>query len=574
MIFRLVLPVLLFTSSLLSGSTKSENAPPNIVIILTDEERFLPPNEEGNPEIQKFFESQLPARTRLMRTGLRFRQHYIASSACSPSRASLFTGHYPPVHGLDQTFLAAKTATDPSVKWLKPGEMPTMGDIFRASGYRTVYKGKWHISHEVLADENGLPVQTVSKNGQPILENENLYLEANLLDKFGFEGWIGPEPHALEEQYLGRSTDPNYARQAADWIRRYDESGAKKPFLLVTSLVNPHDICFFMATCARRQTLRDSTVPTIPVSPSLHDTLAHKPTVQKRYRDIQKLMALPFPGLWDYFYQDQEKLLGYYYYLMKKVDSDMDLVLKSISKSSFKENTIILWTSDHGDVLGAHGGIQQKWHNAYQEVVHVPMVLAGNPVDKIRNKSVVTELSNHVDIIPTLAGIAGIDLEQLQKQLIRTHSRVIWPLPGSDLSPLFKKKDLNNNESESGVYFRTDDEITVGPFRTPMLYRFYLPTVLYPWLSVYPEVRGASHIETLIQRIDGSLYKLSRYFDPRGIVEDQWEWYHLNRDPYELINLRPDDQVFPKLKKLLEYKRKVNVERYLQAPDYSPRSKL
>lgn len=574
MIFRQVLPCLLLTSSILKASTVNEKAPPNIVIILTDEERFLPPNEEGNPGIQEFFRTQLPARTHLMKSGVQFRQHYIASSACSPSRASLFTGHYPPVHGLDQTFLVAKTATDPSVKWLKAKEIPTLGDMFRASGYRTVYKGKWHISNEVLNDENGHPVQTVGKDAQPIYENEARYLEANLLDKFGFEGWVGPEPHALEEQYLGRSTDPNYARQASDWIKNYDKSDSNKPFLLVTSLVNPHDICFYMATCARRQTLRDSTVPTIPVSPSLHDSLIYKPAVQKQYRDVQKLMALPFPGLWDFFYNDQEKLLGYYYYLMKKVDSDMGLVLKTLSESSFKDNTIILWTSDHGDVLGAHGGIQQKWHNAYQEVVHVPMVLAGEPVRQMSKKSVITDLSNHIDIIPTLTALAGIDMKGLHRKLRQTHSRVLWPLPGRDLSPVFTNQDSEKTFSDSAVYFRTDDEITVGPFRTPMLYRFYLPTVLYPWLSMYPEVRGASHIETVIDRIDGVLFKLSRYFDPQGIVDDQWEWYDLDRDPYELINRKPDQLIFPILKKRLESKRQMFVDRYTRPPGSSLHSKL
>ena len=70
-----------------------------------------------------------------------------AVRACAPSRTSIFTGQYPSLHGVSQTDGIGKTAWDPGMSWLDPNTVPTMGDWFRAAGYRTYYKGKWHISH-------------------------------------------------------------------------------------------------------------------------------------------------------------------------------------------------------------------------------------------------------------------------------------------------------------------------------------------------------------------------------------------------------------------------------------------
>ena len=67
-----------------------------------------------------------------------------------PSRATLFTGQYPSLHGVAKTSGIAKQATDPAMGWLDPDEVPTLGDWFRAGGYQTHYRGKWHVSHADL----------------------------------------------------------------------------------------------------------------------------------------------------------------------------------------------------------------------------------------------------------------------------------------------------------------------------------------------------------------------------------------------------------------------------------------
>jgi arylsulfatase A-like enzyme len=71
-----------------------------------------------------------------------FTRHYAGSTACSPSRATLFTGQYPSLHGVTQTQGIAKKSQDPDMFWLQPNTVPTMGDYFKQAGYQTFYKGK------------------------------------------------------------------------------------------------------------------------------------------------------------------------------------------------------------------------------------------------------------------------------------------------------------------------------------------------------------------------------------------------------------------------------------------------
>ena len=94
-----------------------------------------------------FAPRSFPRRTRLAKTGVSFERHYVASVACVPSRTSLYTGHYPSLHGVANTDGAAKAANDPDMHWLLPGSVPTLGHYLRAGGYRTIWKGKWH-AHE------------------------------------------------------------------------------------------------------------------------------------------------------------------------------------------------------------------------------------------------------------------------------------------------------------------------------------------------------------------------------------------------------------------------------------------
>ena len=89
----------------------------------------------------------------------------------------------------------AKSATDPGMHGLPPQSVQTMGNYFQHNGYDAVLKGKWHLTDSSIALNDGSYLPTYDEHGVPILKNEQFYLEKNVLNEFGYENWIGPEPH-------------------------------------------------------------------------------------------------------------------------------------------------------------------------------------------------------------------------------------------------------------------------------------------------------------------------------------------------------------------------------------------
>ena len=114
------------------ASPRALRSRPNFLILMVDEMRYPPIYESASTKA--FRQQYLLTQNLLRQHGVEFHRHYAASVACSPSRASLYTGHYPSLHGVTETTGAAKEAFDPDVFWLDPNSVPTFGDYFRAAG--------------------------------------------------------------------------------------------------------------------------------------------------------------------------------------------------------------------------------------------------------------------------------------------------------------------------------------------------------------------------------------------------------------------------------------------------------
>jgi len=150
---------------------------PDVFGVMTDEERAAPPYE--GPELAAWRDRALPGTRWFREHGVSFERHYTGSLACVPSRPTIFTGHYPDLHGVTQTDGLGKTADDTRMRWLPQGEVPTLGNWFRAAGYDTHYDGKWHISHADLFDGDGERIATNTDAGEPIPEGVRAYLDAD-----------------------------------------------------------------------------------------------------------------------------------------------------------------------------------------------------------------------------------------------------------------------------------------------------------------------------------------------------------------------------------------------------------
>ncbi|MCI0732681.1 MAG: sulfatase-like hydrolase/transferase [Methylococcaceae bacterium] len=222
----------------------------------------------------------------------------------------------------------------------------------------------------------------------------------------------------------------------------------------------------------------------------MNDNLATKPSAQASYQASYAKWLEPILDLDPYY--------RYYYQLHKNVDEQMWTVLQALLKSRFKDDTIVIFTSDHGDLLGSHFGMHQKWYTAYEEAIRVPLIIWNKKL--IPEPGKVDSLTSHIDFVPTLLGLAGIDPEPIREKLALDHSDAL-PFVGRDLSPLILAK-VDPDTVDEPLYFMTDDDPSRGLNQNN-------------WTGIaVNSVIQPNHLETVIARLDdGKVWKYTRYFD-------------------------------------------------------------
>ncbi|MBI2698657.1 MAG: sulfatase-like hydrolase/transferase [Mycobacterium sp.] len=554
---------------------------PDIVIVMTDEERAVPPYESD--ELLAWRQQTLTGRRWFDDHGVSFTRHYTGSLACVPSRPTIFTGQYPDLHGVTQTDGIGKRFDDSRLRWLRAGEVPTLGNWFRAAGYDTHYDGKWHISHADLEDPaTGGSLATNDDDGIVDQDAVQRYLDADRLSAYGFSGWVGPEPHGAGNANSGYRRDPLIADRVVAWLndryarRRAGDPDAQRPFLLVASFVNPHDIVLFPAW-VRRSPIQPSPLdpPHVPAAPTADEDLSTKPAAQIAFREAYYSGYGPSPAISRSYKRNTQRYRDLYYRLHAEVDTPIDRVRRAVTEGG-SENAVLVRTSDHGDLLGAHGGLHQKWFNLYDEATRVPFVIARIGRDATQARTVAAPTS-HVDLVPTLLGAAGVDVDAVATELAESFSEV-HPLPGRNLMPVV---DGAPADGDRGVYLMTRDNVLEGDTGASALSRQLGRDVNPPApLRIKLPAHVASNFEGLVVRVadedggSGHLWKLVRTFDDpatwtepgvrhlaaNGIggeayrtdpVDDQWELYDLTADPVEAQNRWAD----PDLHDLRQYLR-------------------
>ncbi|WP_166902232.1 sulfatase-like hydrolase/transferase [Mycobacterium sp. DL440] len=540
---------------------------PDIVVLMTDEERAIPPYESA--DVLAWRRSALSGRRWFDEHGVSFARHYTGSLACVPSRPTLFTGQYPDLHGVTQTDGIGKRYDDSRLRWLRGGEVPTLGNWFRAAGYDTYYEGKWHISHADLTDPaTGRPLASNDDDGVVDPVAVQAYRDADPLGPYGFSGWVGPEPHGAAMSNSGFRRDPLFADRIVTWLndryarRRAGETEALRPFLLVASFVNPHDIVLFPAW-ARRSPLSPSATldpPQVPAAPTAEEDLRSKPAAQAAFRDAYYSGYGPARAIGRTYRRKAQQYRDLYYRLHAEVDGPIDRVRRTVTENG-SENAVLVRTSDHGDLLGAHGGLHQKWFNLYDEATRVPFVIAriGAGATTARTVSAPT---SHVDLVPTLLGAAAVDVDATATELAGSFSEV-HPLPGRDLMPVVAGADA---DADRPIYLMTRDNVLEGDTGASGLARQLGREVNPPApLRIRVPAHVAANFEGMVVRVDaafggsGHLWKLVRTFDDPGTwtepgvrhlaangaggeayrsdpLDDQWELYDLTADPTEAEN--------------------------------------
>ena len=286
-----------------------------------------------------------PAADSLAEGGARFDSAYCTYPLCTPSRASMFTGRMP--HELD--------ITENGLPIPERFRQQEMGWLFRNGGYDCGYGGKWHIPETSMPEGHGFAV-------------------------------VSPRD------------DTHLAQRCIKFLQQKRD----QPFLLVASFDNPHNICEW----ARKQVLPWGDVPDAPTAqcPNLPANYPIPPFEPEILRREWRFNAFVYPTA-EYSEEEWRHYRQAYFRLVEKVDAEVGRILEALRELGLEDDTLVVYSSDHGDGHGGHRWSQK--HALYDEPTRVPFLLRWPGV--IPAGQVVTRLvSSGLDLLPTLCDYAGI----------------------------------------------------------------------------------------------------------------------------------------------------------------------
>jgi choline-sulfatase len=516
------------------------------VLLITDQQRY----PCHWPEYDGWLRDLTPNQHALEQHALTFHRGFTNTSMCSPSRATLLTGRYPAQHGVTLTHTQADLRPDmgnsPAVVRELIGMMkgpnaprrralrnfgrglvqagPRSGNepelqpdtqslahVLRERGYEVAYKGKWHLTHPSHGEGAMLGGWTPAD-------------AERIRDDYGFADWEPPDAgeNAKAEHFgagnagpLQLGWDEVYTRQVESWL---GNANLPEPFCLVVSLVNPHDVLGYPA---------QHVIGGYPEDGYMDLGVQLPPTVDERLRDkpaIHELMKMGMAAYLGPLRNDDEKLeyVNFYAHLHRVVDEQIGRVMAALGDpgdpGSLRSRTLIVRCADHGEMGLSHGGLRQKAFNAYEETIHIPLVVS-NPV-LFPRPAHSDALVSLVDVLPTVAGVAGTRLDGRAK--------------GADLSPILASKAQPERER-----LRLTDVDLAPVINHPEP----APSVQEEIHFTYDDHQAATALQDVpgqpnrIRAVRTAGAKFALYFDPNGEKEPEYEMYNLERDPDERENL-------------------------------------
>lgn len=486
---------------------------PNILFITCDQRMFQSIQAKGFKQ---------PAIERLAERGVTFTNHYIASAVCTPSRGVLYSGLAPQVTGIQEEMMFGWT---PSL----PTDSYTIGTAMKKLGYSTAYFGKFELDSSIV-----FPKTDVNY--------------ADKLQPYGFDCWQ-PYGEVTGEMNQGYQMDGVIAAEGISWLRTNATSSA--PWFLSISFINPHDIFF-----------TDVNAPGEQVQQGLPGMTARIPDDALTSTDWnfplwnthdQPLREVGRPEAHWEFYQATVDVVGeipvdrkdmwytfenHYLNLLRENDRCLGQVLEALDYLKLWENTIVVFTSDHGELCGSHGGLRNKGPVTYEQNVHVPMIVVHPGISGGQSTKAIT---SHIDVLPTLIGLTGTPKEEGEK--------ITKDLPGKDFSILLSNpSEAALDAVRPGILF---NYVGLSTIDADFYGKLFANWDVNAGFAMSPE-ELANHPPDLSKRgfvamtFDGR-YKFARYYSPDNFntpekLEDILEWndlelFDLQNDPDERTNL-------------------------------------
>ncbi|MCP5432581.1 MAG: sulfatase-like hydrolase/transferase [Alphaproteobacteria bacterium] len=349
------------------GSTR-----PNILVLVTDQQLWTMMGCMGNAWLRT------PAMDGLAASGMRFDLAYVTNPVCSPSRFSLQTGRMPSIVGTTEN-------GDAIAGDVPQGILDTsLGPLFRRAGYDAVYGGKVHLARAFRDDFAG-----------------------------------------RSYRYFERDERDALAQSCAAFLKEKHE----KPFFLTASLINPHDICFLainawrasrklprifdgedttlalMGEIARkdRRKFVEEECPPLPANHAI-------PELEPEAIATKYLKPVGFRQYVRERWTEEDWRIHRWVYcrLTERVDREIATVLDALREAGLERDTLVVLTSDHGDLAGAHK-LEHK-SVLYEEAMRVPFLVSQKGAIPEGRADTSHLVSNGLDLLPTLCDWAGIAL--------------------------------------------------------------------------------------------------------------------------------------------------------------------
>ena len=427
--------------------TDAESAaerPPNLVVFIRDQ---VKPEDLWLP--RDWAKENLPTRQWLLDNGLSFENSFTNTAMCSSARATFFTGKFPAQHEVGLLLSDIENPVLDSQVQLNP-DLPTLGNVLLDQGYDVSYFGKTHLSKTITLEDG----EVVYQDMQP----------------YEFSDWQGPDAgQDMNPKNAGggyADNDSRFIDEATDWLDDRFNSGNDRPFAMVVSLVNPHDVLSYPKNWGEgkpadnfgyEENMIEGSIDILPptVNEPILDPIVvdngmdfagnYKPQVQREWL-LTQAVSQPLAT-------DEMKLnyLNFYGNLMKIADDQMGDVIKTLLSHRAVNDTMFVSTADHGEMGLSHGGMVQKMFNAYDESIRVPMIWSNPQFFKGGQTS--DALVSLVDFLPTVAGLYGSSKEQLDG----------YDLSGVDYSSILRRAaaesplSIENLDVQSSLLYTYDD---------------------------------------------------------------------------------------------------------------------
>ncbi|MFS0726660.1 sulfatase-like hydrolase/transferase [Paenibacillus sp. 1P07SE] len=380
---------------------------PNILLIQSDQHRYDCVGRSRDYPVRT------PHMDRLAEEGLWFSQAYTPIPLCCPARQSLLNGRRPEAFGALWNYNGA-----PPMQALQPDAYAWPRELGKA-GYRNGFCGKWHVNPDHGPEAFGFD-ETVGQ------AEYRAHIDQRYPGLTYTNGWFGERnPVELEDAYTHYLAD-----RTIDMIERFTAEG--KPWHLRLDFPDPH------LPCRPSEPFASMYKPDeVPQWRSFDERFEGKPYIQKQQLYNWRVE--------DYTWQDWAPTVALYYGAISQVDDAIGKVLSALDRLGLAENTIVIYTSDHGDMCGGHR-MMDKHYIMYDDVVHVPFIIRWP--QRIQPGSVCDAfVYNLLDLPPTLLEAASLPVPEW------FHGRTLMPiLAGQAVSDWREEAVSTYNGQQFGLY--------------------------------------------------------------------------------------------------------------------------